>query len=250
MEFFRRKKKQISPLVQTVSSRINSSHPFNILDRYEPFSFTEYRWYSSLREAVPIIDAAISKILRLVGDFEIQCDNYDIQYVLNKFLANVQVNSCVKGANNFLLSHLNQLLTYGTAVGEIVINSQNNSIAALYNASLEDVKLKLDDNPLNVTVYKKKSENYYSKIKYPELILISALNPDPGKIYGSSIMKGLPFVSNILLKIYNSIGINWERLGNIRFAVTSSAIGDRNKGRICLGDIEIYYLSDTYLNLL
>ena len=33
-------------------------------------------------------------------------------------------------------------------------------------------------------------------------------------------MKGLPFVSNILMKIYNTIGINWERVGNVRFAVT------------------------------
>jgi hypothetical protein len=39
-------------------------------------------------------------------------------------------------------------------------------------------------------------------------------------------MKGLPFISNILLKIYHSIGINWERLGNIRFAVTYKPSGD------------------------
>ena len=33
-------------------------------------------------------------------------------------------------------------------------------------------------------------------------------------------MKGLPFVSSILLKIFTSIGNNWDRVGNARFAVT------------------------------
>ena len=34
------------------------------------------------------------------------------------------------------------------------------------------------------------------------------------------MLKGLPFVSSILLKIYNSTGTNFDRVGNLRFAVT------------------------------
>lgn len=34
------------------------------------------------------------------------------------------------------------------------------------------------------------------------------------------MLKGLPFVSGILMKIYKTIGLNWERMGNVRFAVT------------------------------
>ena len=45
-------------------------------------------------------------------------------------------------------------------------------------------------------------------------------NPEPGKIYGTSVLKGLPFVSDVLLKIFNTLGLNWERVGNVRFAVT------------------------------
>ena len=57
-------------------------------------------------------------------------------------------------------------------------------------------------------------------MKYPSLILLTVHNPEPGKLYGTSILKGLPFVSDILLKIYNTVGLNWERVGNVRFAVT------------------------------
>ncbi len=34
------------------------------------------------------------------------------------------------------------------------------------------------------------------------------------------MLKGLPFVSCVLMKIFGTIGTNWERVGNVRFAVT------------------------------
>ena len=33
-------------------------------------------------------------------------------------------------------------------------------------------------------------------------------------------LRGLPFVSEILMKIYKTVGVNWERIGNVRFAVS------------------------------
>ena len=57
-------------------------------------------------------------------------------------------------------------------------------------------------------------------------MLLSTLNPQAGDIRGTSILKGLPFVGGILLKIYNTIGVNWERVGNVRFAVTYKPTGD------------------------
>lgn len=229
MEFFRGKKDK-KAAVQTVSTGLNVSHPFSVIENYSPRADFEMKLYSTLKEAVPIIDAAISKIVRLVGDFKISCEDKDIEYEINKFMSNIQVNACGLGASSFILTHLNQLLTYGTAVGEIVVNGDGNKIKALYNASLRDVELKVDNSPLKLKICRKREGEESVEIKYPELILISALNPEPGHIYGNSIMKGLPFISNILLKIYNSIGINWERIGNVRFAVTykpSSDAGER-----------------------
>ena len=37
---------------------------------------------------------------------------------------------------------------------------------------------------------------------------------------GRSLLEGLPFVSSVLLNIYQAIGQNFERMGNLRFAVT------------------------------
>ncbi|NLA77816.1 MAG: serine/threonine protein phosphatase, partial [Clostridiales bacterium] len=57
-------------------------------------------------------------------------------------------------------------------------------------------------------------------VKHPDFTLLSALSPEPGCVYGTSLLSGLPFVSSVLMKIFNTIGTNWERVGNVRFAIT------------------------------
>ena len=215
-----RKKKpdKVAQAVQTAAS----NSPFSVLNSYVPLRSGEYRLYSALREAVPMIDAAIDKIVRLIGSFEVKCADKNAEELLTVFLQNVKVNSTQAGIQSFLDSYLSQILTYGNAVGEMVLN--NGTIAALYNAGLDDVELKAA-SPLRLDVYRR--ENGESvKVKYPELIFCSALNPPPGSAQGVSLLHGLPFVTGILVKIYNTIGINWDRLGNVRFAVTYKPTGD------------------------
>ncbi|WP_312643391.1 hypothetical protein [Hydrogenoanaerobacterium sp.] len=55
---------------------------------------------------------------------------------------------------------------------------------------------------------------------HPQLILFSARNPAAGELRGTSLLRGLPFISNVLLRIYECIGKNFDRVGNVRFAVT------------------------------
>ena len=216
-----KRKKQFDdvPLVQTASST-KCSHPFSQISQYNPLSDVHMQLYSAIREAVPIIDAAILKTVKLIGGFDVVCEDKEVEYLINYFLSNVQVGSTGQGVESFISSYLEQLLTYGTAVGEIIPNSNSTDIYALYNASLKDVELKVSESPINLEIYMKNEFGEASLVNYPELILVSSLNPNPGSVYGTSILKGLPFVSEILLKIYNSIGLNWDRVGNVRFAVT------------------------------
>jgi len=205
--------------VQSVTAG-DLSHPFKEINRYSPICNKELKLYEALRESVPIIDAAIFKIIRLVGGFAAVCEDRITENKLNDFLMNVQVNSCELGAESFIGTYLEQLLTYGTAVGEIVLDSTCTGITALYNVPLENVELHVDNSPLNLKIYRREISGKITPVKFQNLILTSALNPTPGNIFGNSLLKGLPFVSGILLNIYNSIGLNWERLGNIRFAIT------------------------------
>jgi len=56
-------------------------------------------------------------------------------------------------------------------------------------------------------------------LPYQHLLLFSALNPEVKHPYGVSIFRGMPFLAEILMKIYATIGSNWERAGNVRYSV-------------------------------
>ncbi len=221
------KKEDTAPVVQTADR--SRTHPFYLIDRYVPLGNSEYELYSALREAVPIIDAALDKIVRLVGDFNIRCKNKSVENAMNMFLKNVKSDGCGVGITQFLSVYLNQLLTYGTAVGEIVLTGSGKDIYSLYNAPLRDIELTRSDNKVDTLVGINIGAGDCKVLPYQDLLLVSVLNPEPGKLAGTSLLKGLPFVSSVLLKIYNTIGVNWERVGNVRFAVTYKPSSDNDR---------------------
>ncbi|MBQ7548735.1 MAG: serine/threonine protein phosphatase [Clostridia bacterium] len=193
-------------------------NPFDALDGYTPLGNPQTSLYRSLREAIPVIDAAIYKIVRLTGGFRIECGDPRVAGELNDFLGRLPVGGNQRGIEAFISTYLEQLLTFGTAVGEIVTDTDGN-LAALYNADIDFIELRRAKDGFSAEVCVR---DFHTPrpVPYPELVMLSVLNPEAGRLAGNSIMKGMPFVSDILIKIYNTIGINWERVGNVRFAVT------------------------------
>lgn len=181
----------------------------------------ESRVYAQLRNAVPILDAALNKIVRLTEGFRFETGNDVLNNQINAFFENINVGGNQKGLSSFISNYLSQLITFGTAVGEMIINEQG--LYALYNSNLACIELKRAENGIDVDFY-----NFGNKLKYPNLILYSVLNPEPDKLCGTSLLSGLPFISDILMKIYNTIGENWEHAGNIRYAVVCKPSEEEN----------------------
>lgn len=222
MKFGRKKRSNntnASALVQTVSKQKQNENSFYSL--FEVQSKAERELYESLRQSVPIIDAALCKIVRLIGNFRIVVDNPQCQKIADDFVNNVRINGSAIGMKNFIYTYLDSLLTYGEAVGEMIPDANANGIIALYNASLDDVEIKANKSPLDLIVCKNES-GVVTPVKYQHLVMATLLNQKPGTVCGTSILSGLPFVSSILLRIFSSIKTNWERVGDIRFAVTYS----------------------------
>ena len=233
--FSAKKKNQSDDIsVQTCASQL-CSHPFSALYSYSPYMTKQFELYKTLREAVPIIDAALQKIVRLIGTFEVECTTKEATESLKRFLCDVKVNNNSNGIMQFLYIYLDQMLTYGTAVSEIVLSNDERSVKALYNADLFDLELRKDEKGLGTCVYVKNGSGQFLKVRNNDVLCIGVLNPQPGEIYGTSILKGLPFVSSVLLKIFNTIGVNFERVGNVRFAVNykpDKAEGVNTKKRV------------------
>lgn len=212
------KKKKAAPAVpvQTAQRPIFSGDPLSPLDRFTPAASPRFALYEALREAVPLIDAAIGKLVRLTLGFEAHCTDAAADRALQSFIGGVPLAGCGCGVHAFLSSYLEQLLTCGTAVGEIIV--QSGHVAGLYNAPLQNIELRRAPDGFTAQVYA--GSTVKAPVPYPELVLLSALNPAPGSLHGTSLLHGLPFVSSVLLKIFAATGENWERLGNVRFAVT------------------------------
>lgn len=179
-----------------------------------------YELFEAMRATIPIIDAALDKIVRLSGEFSVCCADRTAQREAERFLREVPVGGYTEGLQKFLWGYLGDLLTYGNAVGEIVLDPSGKEIHGLYLAPLKNIELTLDQARLEPVIKVRGQTGQLHEVPYPQLILFSALAPKAGEIVGRSLLEGLPFVTSILHKIYRSMGQNFERIGNLRYAVT------------------------------
>lgn len=222
MKLFSGKQKSRAASVQI---RQNESHPFSLLDSYVPLGGGEIKLYRQIREAVPVVDAAILKIVRLTGGFDVKCADKTAEAELAYFLKNVNVGRGQRGLNTFLSAYLDSMITCGRAVGEIVTQGSRD-IAAVICGNVEDVQIKEGETPLDFTLCGAKGFGTCEPFPRQNLLLFTPFNPESDSPYGVSMLRSMPFLCGILLKIYQSLGINWERAGNVRFAVVYKPQGD------------------------
>ena len=185
----------------------------------QPLRPPEAAVYEGLREAVPIVDAALQKIVRLTAGVQVTCSHPAGQRYLDRFIREVPVGAGGTGLETFLSGYLMSLLTYGNAVGEMVPGPEGDEIAALYLSDLGDVELRREESPLAARLLVRGADGL-QPVPYPELVFFSALDPAPGEIQGRSLLRGLPFLSGVLMQIYQAVGQNFQRIGALRYAVT------------------------------
>lgn len=194
--------------------------PYSGWSGFQSLAAPDYGLYAAMREAIPVIDAALDKIVRLTGGFHVVCSRKDLQKELDGFISNVQVGAGSYGLHQFIGVYLDSLLTYGNAVGEIILDRSGREIHALYNAGLRDVSIRQGRSPLDVEIGVAGDGFEVKPVPYPELVLFTALNPAAGEVLGTPLLRSLPFVTSVLVKIFGSVATNFQRIGNLRYAVT------------------------------
>ena len=203
-----------------VQLRSGEHHPFGMLSGYVPMGHGEMRLYRQVREAVPLVDAAIYKLVRMCGGVTAECSDPAAQRALQEFLRTVPVGRGQYGINAFLDSYLDSLLTFGSAVGEIVPAGKMQDIGALLCGRMDRLEIREGENPLEFSICGPDEHGVVNPLPRQELLLFTPLHPEAEHPYGVSMLRSLPFMADILMKIYHTIGVNWERCGNVRFAVT------------------------------
>ena len=212
------KQKRREPPAAVVQVRRGEGQPFGVLDRYVPLRGGEIALYRAIREGVPILDAAIWKLVRLCGGVGVRCADPKARQGLEAFFRTVDTGWGQRGIQSFLDRYLDDLFTCGHGLGEIVLTPDGTEIAALLCADPEQVEVKLGDSPLDFKLCRA-GLGEERELPWQELLLFTPFQPTGDAPCGVSLLRSMPFLAGILLKIFQATGQNWERAGNLRFAV-------------------------------
>lgn len=158
------------------------------------------------------------KLVRLAGGVQLACPDKRAEAAVNEFLKRVNTGRGQRGINSFIDRYLDSLLVCGRAVGEIVLTA-NRDIAAVLCGDAEKIEIKEGKTPLDFVICAPDGTGKIAPLPYQGLILFTPFNPESGSPYGVSMLRSMPFMADVLMKIYNTIGVNWERAGNVRYAV-------------------------------
>ena len=104
-------------------------------------------------------------------------------------------------------------------MGEIVPSRGGEDIAALLCGDVERLEIREGDSPLDVTLCVRDRDGTIRTLPRQELLLFTTFQPEVGHPYGVSLLRSMPFLTEVLLKIFQATGQNWERAGNVRYAV-------------------------------
>ena len=212
-----KKRQKGSAAAAVCQLRDGTAHPFTALRGFVPLGAGEEQIYRQLRDAIPVLDAAIGKLVRLSGGFEAECKSPAAQRALEDFLRNVPCGRGQVGMDSFLGGYMDSLLTLGRAVGEIVV--AGNKVRGICWGDASCIEIQEGNSPMDVVLWGRDEKGLLRPLPYQHLLLFTALNPEPGHPYGVSLFRGMPFLADILMKIFAAIGSNWERAGNVRYSV-------------------------------
>ena len=214
IRFFKRRNDPSAPVLLPAARPQQAQLPL----KTPPDPRCEWPLYDALRYAVPVVDAALRKIVRLSGGFRLTADDPDAQAILDRFADTVPVNGAGVSLQLFADQMLDSLLTYGNAVGEM-LPDENGAPAALLTAHPGVLRI-MPEPDGTCRLYRRCKNGSKQLLTAPGRILFAALDPPAGEVCGVSVLRGLPAVAAILLRIYDCIGKNYQRAGNVRYAVT------------------------------
>lgn len=152
MNFWKRRGDEAAT-AQTMQLRDRERHPYAGLRSFTPQRGGELRLYQAVREAVPVVDAAVCKLIRLSGGALVFCEDPETEKRLRDFLERVPAGRGQYGINAFLEQYLESLLICGGAVGEMVPAAGNRDLAALLCGRMDRIELREGESPLDFQIF-------------------------------------------------------------------------------------------------
>lgn len=87
-----------------------------------------------------------------------------------------------------------------------MLDCQGREIAALLCAGPEQVEIREGDSPLDFQLCARGPGGTCEPLPWQELLLFTPFQPETEHPYGVSLLRSMPFLTDILLKIYQATG--------------------------------------------
>ena len=177
----------------------------------------EPSFYEFLREAIPIIDGAINRLVVLDGHLEVTGNNEALVEEIQEWVYNVQVNDIQKGLQAFHQNFTNEAFEQGFSLGEFVTDRKRTDIVGLRVADSKYIKFKRSDTGLDL-FQKADNDNDWRLLNTSNLLYFSIGNENQNP-YGTPLMRSCEFTAKILATMHNSLLNVWERFGDPSFSI-------------------------------
>jgi len=212
------------PAAPVAISRPRGRPSYEATDFLTPSAFqripvaANFGLYAALREMVPILNAAISKKRKLIGCPVID-GKPETKREVTAWLNSLAVNHIQTGWGNWIGTWTDNALLYGRAHTEIILNSDQSDVYGAQELHPKTVSLRSNRDRYSVDVVQQQSFGV-EPVTLPPLRMLNLSHDirgdDPN---GTSILWGLPFITEIMGKMLKNLGSTWDRYGTPRYHI-------------------------------
>lgn len=199
-------------------------------------------FYEALREAIGMIDGGINTLVTLDGIVRVRGKNERlVKLIRTGLMQRIPVNDNEQGLQAFYASQGNEIYEQGFSVGETVMDAQGRELIGLRVADSKGIGFMRGDGTLRTfyrppapkrtgrrdgtdeveTVLRNQGMtaiDAISRSQFVELpadrVVYASYQSEADNPYGTSIIRSIEFVSQIMLRIHNATGQVWDRFGD------------------------------------
>lgn len=203
--------------------------------------------YEALREALPVIDAGINRLVTMDGIIAVEGENDALVQEIDEWMRNVRVNDMETGFQSFQDSLGNETYEQGCAIGEFIADAKQSDLIALRVADSKGLRFRRANGAIEgyyqapgattgrgdgTDRVQQVMRNTFGALSlgdiaaqgYKPLNLSScvyqSIHNEADNPYGTSIMRSMEFVSRIVLNMQNNTDLMWHKYGDPPLSVT------------------------------
>ncbi|WP_305046345.1 hypothetical protein [Geoalkalibacter sp.] len=177
----------------------------------------EATFFEFMRESIPIVDAAINRLVQLDGHIEVKGHNDTLVDEIQDWLYNVPVNDLQRGVQAFHQGMGNEAFEQGFVLGEFIADKSRRDIVGLRVADSKFIKFRRVADGLEM--YQKADGDHDWRLLKPDNLLYFSIGNENQNPYGTPTFRSCEFVTKVLTTIHNSQLNVWERFGDPSFSI-------------------------------